>query len=202
MTASRWPTSGCSWLSASLRSLPRLAKPSPNSFRFSFDAALVRAREHLEDVVDLDGQLRLRHRDRCSGPERLLGVPALDLEVLEAERGYRAHEVGRVRRQRLDRLVELHVDDRVQGAVARLRGADAADVPDPGPADQHAVGRDQPGGVRNFDIQVVGRDEREPVVGVVREVDGDHEDQDRDRADQDRVAERFLSASSGHDRRR
>ena len=79
-------------------------------------------REAREHVLEL-GRVRRRvlDRDRVAVLERLLCAAGDQLHVLEAERGARAHRQGRVHRQRLDRLVELEVEDRDRPAPRRSR---------------------------------------------------------------------------------
>ncbi len=85
--------------------------------------------------------------------------------------------------------------------LSRLRSSSAATSPffeldrdhrlddaDADAADPHLVAFDQRVGVRHPRLEVVGGDERQAVVGVVGEEDGDDDHQHGHRPDQDRVA--------------
>jgi hypothetical protein len=81
-------------------------------------------------------------------------------------------------------------------AVAGLHRHHGGDDADPRAADPHLVAFDQRVGVGHPRLEVVGRDERQAVVGVVGEEDGDDHDQHRDRADDHRAARHPLYAAA------
>ncbi len=120
-------------------------------------------------------------------------------EVLQADRRDRLHDRPRVGRQRFDFLFELEGRDRREAPGARvLVGLQRADDPDARARDPHLVGGLQAGGLRQFDLDVVRRHERQAVVGVVGEEHGHDDDQRRDRADQQRArGERVATTVHG-----
>ncbi len=130
-----------------------------------------------------------RHGHRAAGREAVVGLPAGDLDVLEAEQRLRADDDRGVLGQRLDGLVELELQAGDDRPVLAGDGRDRGDRADPGAADAHLVAAHEVRRVGDVDVDLVGRDERQAAVGVVGEEhrDGDHED--RDRADQDGVRE-------------
>ena len=90
---------------------------------------------------------------------------------------------------------------RVNGAGLRvLDRLDRLDEADPDAADPHLVAADQRVGVRHLDRDPVGGHERQAVVGVVGEEDGEDHDQGRDRADQRRAGGDGACSAAGHRR--
>ena len=144
--------------------------------------------EHVEQLVDVNRFARLRERDRGPGLERLSGCALFQFEVLQADRRDRQDDRARVRRERLDVLFELQFGQRGDAPGLRiLYGFERADDTDAVAGDAHLVGLLQRRGFREFDVDVVRGDEREPVVGVVGEVHGDDHDQRGERPDQQRA---------------
>ena len=153
--------------------------------------------ERVEHLVDVHGhRRRLGERDRGAGAVAHAGLAGRDLDVLEAERGARAHDQPRVHRQRLDRLVELHVDGRVGLARARACGLDVVDHADPEAPDAHLVALHELVGVRELGAQVVGRHERQAAVRVVGEEDRHHDDEHGQGSDEDRAAGHARDSAS------
>jgi hypothetical protein len=143
---------------------------------------LVERGEHLVDLDRLGG--RPRGRDRRSGREAGAGVALRDLDVLQAERRARADDDRGVPRQRLDRRLELEAQLRVGGAVGPALREDLVDDADARAADPDLVAPHEVLRVGDVRAQVVGRDERQPVVRVVGEEHGDDDDERRRRADE------------------
>jgi hypothetical protein len=81
----------------------------------------------------------------------------------------------------------MEVDDRRGGAVGLGVGRDLRDGADAMAALADLVALDQARPVGQLDLDVIGRDERQPVVGVVGQEHRDDRHEDGDAADEDRV---------------
>jgi hypothetical protein len=155
--------------------------------------------ERVEELVELDllGR-RGRQRQGVAVLEALVGAAALDLHVLQAQRGARPHEHLGVDGQRGGGALELERQVREARAVLAAAGLDAVDRADPGAADAHLVAAHEVGRAGRVDPQLVGRDERQALVGVVGQEDGDDDHERRGRADQHRVAGDPARAPAPH----
>jgi hypothetical protein len=151
--------------------------------------ALVVARllvERAEEILELDRLGRVLERDRVAGRVALGLGAERELDVLEAERRARPDLHERVDGQRLDVLVELHVDHRDR--VARLLvdpRPDLLDEPDAAAADLHVVAVHEVRAARELGRHVVRRHERKTLVCVVGQEDRNDRDQHRDGPDED-----------------
>ena len=174
-------------------SAPRPARPSPKPFSDRCEPVRVGSSNMLKHLVDLDRLGRgLRERHDRAGREARLGAAGRQLHVLEAERRARAHEEGRVDRQRLEVLVELQLEPRRVASPSSLRHRRRSRR-----SRRRARRRCAPRCPRtrlaafgSSRLQVVGGHERQAGVGVVGEEDRDDRDQQRHRADQHRAARR------------
>src|SRR5215208_8009407 len=166
--------------------------------------------EHVEDLIDLDRLgPRGRDRHRRSGLEALARVAAVDLEVLEPECGAGADDHRGVLRQRVDVLVELHVQlgnlgralpgrvVRAGGVVHRLR-LDRLDLADADAADPDFVSGHQGVGVGQLGRELVGGDERQALVGLVGEEDRHDHDEHGHRPDEGRAGGEAAHAPAPH----
>ena len=145
------------------------------------------------------GSRGVRERDRLPGLDLCLEWPSFQRQVLQADRGDRLHDRSGVHRQRFDALFELQLDDRGDPAGLRvLLGAERVHDAHARTADAHLVALDAGPSLGQFGLDVVGGHERQAVVGVVGEVDGDDHDQRRDRPDQQRAAGQRALAAAVH----
>ena len=166
--------------------------------------------EHVEDLVDL-------HRLGAGGGQRhgragrkpAVRAAAVDLQVLQAERGPSPDHDRRVLGEWIDVLVEVHVDLRHlagaapgrvirAGGVGHVLGRDAGDLADPLAADPDLVARHHAGGVGELGGELVGGYEGQPVVRLVGEEDRHHDDEHGDRADEGRAGRQAADAPAPH----
>jgi len=165
---------------------PAIEPPKPSS----------EGREHVLELRRVLG--RVADRDRVAALEAALGATGDQLHVLEPERGARPHRQRRVHRQRLDRLVELEVEDRDNSLLALLLNALALDVGDDADAEAagaHLVALHQLGAVRHLGLDLVRRHERQPVVRLIGDEHGDDRDHHGHRADEDGAGPELSSAA-------
>jgi hypothetical protein len=165
--------------------------------------ALVRAHarvEGVEEVVQLDRLERLRERQRRTRLQLPARAPARELDELQAERGARPDGQGGVRRQRLDRLVELHRQHRDRAPVALLGdpGRDLVDDAGAEASEPDLVADDEVGAARDLGAEVVGGDERQPRVRAHREQHRHHRDEHGHRPDQDGARDDRCGRAADH----
>ena len=176
---------------------PAIELPKPWSDLRASVARL--GREGREHVLELRRvRRRVLDRDRVAVLERLAGAAGDQLHVLQAECGARPHRQGRVHGQRLDRLVELEVEDGDHALLAVHLHPVALDVLDDADAEAagaHLVALHELGAVRHLGLELVGGHEREAVVRLVRDEHGHDRDHHRDRADEDRACPELSSAA-------
>ena len=145
--------------------------------------------EHVHELVELDGRGRRRgQRDRVAVAEAVVGAPARELDVLEAERGLERISSVESFGSGSGRLLELEPEHGDAGAVVVALGGDRVDRAHARAADADLVAAHERGGARHLGLERVGRHERQALVGVVGQEDRDEDHEDRGRADQDGVA--------------
>ncbi len=164
-----------------------------------YAAAGVRV-EGVEQLVDLDGlRCRLLDRDRGARVEARLGGARRELHVLEPQCRARPDDDRGIDRHGLHRLVELEAER--HGRVASL-GRHRLDLVDEAHArapDTDLVALHQTDGVGQLRLEVIGRHERKPRIGVVGQEHGDDRHQQRDRAHKDGAGgERLHAGPAGH----
>jgi hypothetical protein len=171
----------------------------PELEQIGLDRGPGRLVEGVEDLVDLD-RLGPRggERDRLPGPEPLAGVAPLNLQVLEPEGRARPDDHRRVLGEGIEILVQLHVQLGADRAVLLADRLDVLDLANPGAADPDLVARDQGGGIGELSGELVGRDERQPLVRLVGEEDGDHHDEHGDRTDKGRACGQGADPPAPH----
>ncbi len=143
--------------------------------------------EHPEHLVELDGDPRLALRERRAVGERPARDPAVELDVLQAERRARPDGHVRVGRDGAELAVELQRQlraDLAAGQRDRLHPGDDADAEAAG-AD--LVAGDEVRAVGEVDLELRRRHERQARVRVVREEDGDDDHEHRHGADEHRA---------------
>ena len=201
ITGSRRSTSGREVADGGVQGLAAAGERVAELGQVDLDRGAGGVVEGVEDLVDLDrlgGGRAERHR--VAGLEALLGGAALDLQVLEAQGRARAHDHGRVDRQRVEVLVQLHVDLGVDRAVLRvLDRLDGLDRADADAADADLVAGDQRVGVGHLGRELVGGDEGQALVRLVGEEDRDGDDEHGDGADQGRAGGEAARAPAPHD---
>src|SRR5262249_43935005 len=132
-----------------------------------------------------------------------------DLQVLQAQCRAGPHDHGRVLRQWLDVLVQVHVDlgDLIRADARRVAGTGRVvddhrlhrgDLTDALAADPDLVALDEALRVGELRGQAVGRYERQPVVRLVGEEHGHDDDEDRDGADQRRAGGEAADSPASH----
>jgi hypothetical protein len=149
--------------------------------------------EHVEDVVDVDGDDRLPGRQRAAVGDRALRAAALQVDELQPERRARADDDAAVDRDGADALVEPEVELRPDAAAGQAHRPHVLHDADAEAARAHLVALDEVRAVGDLHVQRARRHERQAVVCVVGQEHGDDRHEDRDRADEHGV---------GHDRAR
>ena len=187
--------SGSSATIASLMLVPRPASASPNSRRLTWFAARVGSSNMLKKSSNSTG-LGVAF---LSGSVPSSGIPLLDVPRVTSMYLRPSGERGRTMivellGQRLHVRLELEVHLRRDAAVSVRDRLDLVDDPDAVAADPHLVAGDEVRRVRQLHPDAVGRHERQAVVGVVGEEDGDEQDEHRRRADQHRVRRHGCAA--------
>jgi hypothetical protein len=157
--------------------------------------------EHLEHVVELDRHVRLRLRQRRAVDEHVARGPLVQVEVLEPEHGPRLDRDGGVDRDLAVGLIQLERELCAGLPVLHRHRLQRGDDPDQVAALANVIAGDELGPVRDVDLELARRHERQALVRVVGQEHGDEQHEHRDRADQHGVGKRGWLLSSHGDSR-
>jgi hypothetical protein len=181
------------------RAADRLAaagQPAAEVVEVAVDVLARRLVEDREEVVELGADGVRAGGDRGALGQRLAGLAAHELDVLQAERRARADADGRVGRDRRRGLVEAQ--RQLRAPVAAGNRLDLRHLADAEAALADLVADDEAGGVGRVDLHLEGRHERQSAVGLVGEQHRDEDDEHGDRPDEDGVGRDGWRAAASH----
>jgi hypothetical protein len=140
--------------------------------------------EHVVELVELDRDRGLAGRHRRAVGEDVLRAPGLQLDVLQSQRRAGPDDDARVDRHGARLLVELEPQPRPDLVVGQHHRRHVGDHADAEAARAHLVALHQVGAVGHEHVELARGHERQAVVGVVGQEDGDDDDERGHRPDE------------------
>ena len=194
------PGTGRSWRIVSLMSAPRPANESPKPISaFWASGACAGRRWTARPRARARAATALRSGTVAPSSNVRSERPGSSSTYLRpsAERG--PHAEARVDRERLDVLVQLQLELGDASAPGRRPAPDtvmSSTAPDAEAAGPHLVAGDELGAVGDLGVELVGRDERQALIGVVGDEDRDDRHEHGHGPDQDRAGGELSAGAS------